>query len=494
MKKLILFVLLAFCCSGVTRAACTKTVTGPPNIWTAASANTSDVAACITAASEGDTINVPAGTVTWTSGVTIGKGLTINGAGTSRMIAHDNGSTLVAIGTGSKTFTIHHHYMPRFSSPRSPWADVKFSMWAHPQTGCRARSQADAGTGALVMSITSTSGSGTYAKWAVRTVPSTVTQYIDGTACTSQIPLFTINQDTVAKVQISNMEFTPGTTCRQSIFQINNANANDTGKKAWIHDTWIQVNPSLSTPGGAGTNPIESASNQFVFYNFSCESTVYEQAAFACPDITINRANPWSLTDKWGAADIGGAQNAYVEYGSYTAMGSSCDDTGGGMLVCRDLVFDNSSLSTHGADTGFGFGNKQMEIYRNQWIFDGSGTSNIYSQIPLAYFFEVRGGNFVFWGNTIPNPGSAYNPPYITLNVQNLRRDSGPDPCWGAGQASPAGQNYYSPRQIGYGNVTGLGTTTYIGAPPNPQSTSTARRIPLVPTSATDGLIFGGTR
>ena len=53
---------------------------------------------------------------------------------------------------------------------------------------------------------------------------------------------------------------------------------------------WIQVNPSLATPGGAGTNPIEAATNQFVLYNFSAESITYEQAAFAIPDITINRA------------------------------------------------------------------------------------------------------------------------------------------------------------------------------------------------------------
>lgn len=52
-----------------------------PNL-TAASANRGDVVDCVTAATYGDTINIPAGTGTgWTSGVTITKDLKIKGAG-----------------------------------------------------------------------------------------------------------------------------------------------------------------------------------------------------------------------------------------------------------------------------------------------------------------------------------------------------------------------------------------------------------------------------
>ena len=400
--------------------------------------------------------------MTWTSGVTIGKGLTINGAGTSRIIARDNGTTSVTIGTGSKSFTIIN-YAPRFSSASITVGQTLqiFNLGASTNWMQGTVTSWNAGTGALVMSITSTNGSGSYTKWRVRTVPTTFTSIVQSIPGSTQVPLFTINQDTTASVYIGFMQF-PVATTRQTVFQINNANTADTGYKTFIHDWWIQTDPSVGTPGGAGTNPIEAATNQFVLYNFSAESITYEQAAFAIPDITINRPNPWQVTDKWGAADTGGAQNSYVEYGSWHAMGSSCDDTGGGMLVCRDSVYDNSAMSTHGADTGYGLGNRYMDIYNNTWWFDSNG------ELPLAYWAYYRGGTTYFHDNIIPQASGSYSPPDITLQIQNLRRDAGPDPCWGAGYASPSGQNYFSPRQIGYGNVTGAGTTSYTGVSPNP--------------------------
>ena len=451
MRKLILFALLLLCC--LPAHATTRT---------AATCAPSDVQTQINLSANGDTVIIPSGTCTWTTGITVSVGITIVGAGSSRIIARDNGTTSVTIGTGSQSFTIIN-YAPRFSSASITVGQTLqiFNLGASTNWMQGTVTSWNAGTGALVMNITSTSGSGSFTKWRVRTVPASVTQYIDGTACTTQINLFTVNQNTSASVDISNMEFTPG-TCRQSLFQLNNANTADTGMKTFLHDMWFQVNPSLSTPGGAGTNPVESATNQFVLYNFSAESTVYEQAAFALPDITINRPNPWQVTDKWGAADTGGAQNSYVEYGSWHAMGSSCDDTGGGMLVCRDSVYDNSAMSTHGADTGYGLGNRYMDIYNNTWWFDSNG------ELPLAYWAYYRGGTTYFHDNIIPQASGSYSPPDITLQIQNLRRDAGPDPCWGAGHASPSGQNYFSPRQIGYGNVTGAGTTSYTGVSPNP--------------------------
>ena len=44
---------------------------GASPTWTAASAKVADVSACVTAASSGDTIIVPAGTETWTTGLTV---------------------------------------------------------------------------------------------------------------------------------------------------------------------------------------------------------------------------------------------------------------------------------------------------------------------------------------------------------------------------------------------------------------------------------------
>ena len=79
MKNLLLTIVFVSMFAGQTWAACT----GSSPTWTSTPDQTS-VASCISQASAGDTINVSAGSATWTctsSGVSIGKPLTILGAG-----------------------------------------------------------------------------------------------------------------------------------------------------------------------------------------------------------------------------------------------------------------------------------------------------------------------------------------------------------------------------------------------------------------------------
>lgn len=73
---------------------------GASPTWTAASASRDDVAACVTAAVSGDTINVPAGTASWSglATITITKPLTIIGA-TSGCPAACDGGTTIQVGT-----------------------------------------------------------------------------------------------------------------------------------------------------------------------------------------------------------------------------------------------------------------------------------------------------------------------------------------------------------------------------------------------------------
>ena len=83
---------------------------------TAASCNTSDVQTAINTATEGQTVTIPSGTCTWTSGVTIsGKGIKVQGAGSGRIIAYDNGSEVLTVGTGSLTVNLAG-FSPGFSS------------------------------------------------------------------------------------------------------------------------------------------------------------------------------------------------------------------------------------------------------------------------------------------------------------------------------------------------------------------------------------------
>jgi hypothetical protein len=61
---------------------------------TAASVNQTDVAAVIASANDGDTVQIPPGDSTWTSGLTITKAITLKGAGPSSTFIRSNASLL----------------------------------------------------------------------------------------------------------------------------------------------------------------------------------------------------------------------------------------------------------------------------------------------------------------------------------------------------------------------------------------------------------------
>src|SRR6266404_6421783 len=75
------------------------------SIINAASTSQADVSSAVNSAANGDTVVIPAGTSTWTTGVSVsGKGIKIQGAGGGRVEGTSTSS--LAIGTGSKSFTV----------------------------------------------------------------------------------------------------------------------------------------------------------------------------------------------------------------------------------------------------------------------------------------------------------------------------------------------------------------------------------------------------
>ncbi len=86
MKKYILFLILVFSAWWVLGS-----VTAQAATINAASCSQADVQAAINSANTGDTIFVPSGTCTWSSALTINKGITLKGAGI--------GSTVITAGT-----------------------------------------------------------------------------------------------------------------------------------------------------------------------------------------------------------------------------------------------------------------------------------------------------------------------------------------------------------------------------------------------------------
>ena len=143
------------------------------------------------AALNGDTITLPAGTFTWTTGVTISKAIKIQGAGSGRIIGRSRSN--VAVGTGSKTFdtqaglnisggdTLRVESMPLVNGTidgRGTWMQGTVTGYS--------------GT-SLTMNVTTSGGSGTHDFWKIETIPlTTITHGTD-----SNTP-FTINESLLA--------------------------------------------------------------------------------------------------------------------------------------------------------------------------------------------------------------------------------------------------------------------------------------------------------
>lgn len=90
--RLALLVVAVYFTSCATHA--TAACSGSSPLWTAASASRTDVSDCVTAASTGDTIRVPAGSETWASTLSIAKSVSVIGAGSSSTLITNGGFAL----------------------------------------------------------------------------------------------------------------------------------------------------------------------------------------------------------------------------------------------------------------------------------------------------------------------------------------------------------------------------------------------------------------
>jgi len=145
-----------------------------------------------------------------------------------------------------------------------------------------------------------------------------------------------------------------------------------------------------------------------------------------------------------GDADVTGQSNLYVEDNVLTGVPLQAFDADGNCrLVVRHNVFKDSAFTSHGPDTG-PYGNRHTEIYDNTFAFTDSGCAA--PPAMMDYFIFVRGGVWVIADNVIPDLRSCYlgDKAQIKFQIQNLRRNSGPMPCWTGG--------YSMPRQIGFGH------------------------------------------
>lgn len=87
-----------FLASESVQAACT----GSSPTWIAADCSHTEVAACITAAANGDTVIVPAGECIWTSSLNISKNITLQGAGIGNTVINRAGTAIKLIETSAR--------------------------------------------------------------------------------------------------------------------------------------------------------------------------------------------------------------------------------------------------------------------------------------------------------------------------------------------------------------------------------------------------------
>jgi hypothetical protein len=398
------------------------------------------------AALDGDTITLPAGTFTWSTPVTISKAIKIQGEDSGRIIGDTKSS--VTVGTGSKTFAT-----TRSGLPIQAGQILRVAKMPHPPGGAGSESNPPArgtymegtvtsysGT-TLVMNVTTTQGSGTWTFWWIATQPATtiVNNYSNGG--NPFVNLVQINQSLAGSAEFSGIRFlaNPTTTNRSGFIGIGSVAY--LSPKTKIHDCWFEND-------GGGAAAIYAETNQGLVWNCSFDDT-FSQAAAA---ITLkwedaNGAPSWTTNSTMGADDTNGATNFYIEDCDFHAYLVAADPDSNSRIVFRHNVFDNSGLSSHGADTG-PIGLRHVELYDNELIFDNFGECDGSITLNVPWFFWQRGGTGVITDNILPAISSCAwgNKGNILFSVLNTRRNSGGYPCW---------TTYPAPHQVGQGYGSG---------------------------------------
>lgn len=407
--------------------------------------SSSDVQAKINIATNGDTVTLPSGSFTWSAGITVsGKAITIQGAGSGRVIGRSASS--VAVGTGSKTFTTQSGLF--ITNGQTLKIERTGTVVSSGQpTGTRAYMigtvTSYSGT-TLVMNITSTSGSGTHSVWIISTSAATTL-----THSASASTLASLTEATGGNVDFSGIFFVNGSGTGDFI----HLNRVSGGKPIRVHDCYFE---SSSSTGDC----IQADTNRGVIWNCSFSALPFAQAQLALHHIDCP-TDSWTTAANWGASDTDGTHALYFEDCDFHAWLNATDMDNSSRTVIRHCLFNNAGLGTHGADTSL-YGQRYFEFYDSEFVFNGFSNGQT---LPLNWWFFIRGGTFIVTDCIIPAMNSQDYPNKNTYRfmVMNLQRSAGPNPCWGA---NIAGLQYPAPRQAGMGRVTGTAgndSVTYRG-------------------------------
>ena len=419
--------------------------------------SSADVQAKINLASDGDSVTIPSGTFTWSSGVNIsGKGVKLQGQGSGRVVGRSASS--VTIGTGSKTFTVNASTdeggLPAIKAGQTLKIERTGTVVSGGNaTGTRAWMSGTVTSysgSTLVMNITSTAGSGTQPLWII-SIPSTTTLTNNAGSST----LIGLTEDATDSVEVSGIFFVNGTGTGDQIAMTRTTN----GKPILVHDCYFESSNGTS-------DCIQSNTNRGLIWNCSFSALPFSRAQLAIHHVDCP-TDSWTTAALWGASDTDGTHELFIEDCDFHAWLNATDFDSSARTVMRHCLFNEAGIGTHGADTG-NYGQRYFEVYDSEFAHVGfsDGTT-----LPNAWWFFIRGGTFIVTDCIIPQLTSTDFPGKLTWNmtVMNLQRNAGPNPCWGAGIS---GNQYPAPRQVGLGRVTGTGkdgegrmndSVTYVG-------------------------------
>lgn len=407
-----------------------------------------DVASKITSAISGDTITIPSGSFTWTSGIVIPntKGIKITGAGAGRVLARSASS--VACGTGTKVFTLNASGIAGITNGATLRIErTGTSVSGGNATGTRTWMEGTvtsySGT-TLTMNITSSANAVTQAVWIVVS-PATTT--ITNNAGSSY--LIDIAENTSASTEVSGLRIVAGTGTNYYM----RLSASSSSQPALIHDCFFESNASS---GG-----IRIETNKGIIWNSSFVAYPFSMGVLGIEFKTSALTNDWTTASTMGTADTTGKSNVYVEDCDFHGWLNASDSDDNSRTVMRYNLLNNAAHGSHGADTST-YGVRHYEFYNETFVFNGFSDGQTFN---MNWFFYLRGGTGIITDCVIPDiTSSDYgNKGEVTINVQNLQRNSGPNPLWGDGIA---GVQYPCPRQFGFGRVTGAAgndSVTYIG-------------------------------
>lgn len=168
------------------------------------------------------------------------------------------------------------------------------------------------------------------------------------------------------------------------------------------------------------------------YCHFSCDRITTAQVAQGVEvKNDSDTEGTWDTASTLGTLDTGGAKNVYVENCYFTNYYlQAFDFDGAARVVVRFCHFEDSAITSHGADTG-PIGMRQADIYKNRFVFNDFGDCSGLQTAPLDYFIFWRGGTGNCYSNTFDRLDSCAwgSKNEIKLQVQNIRRNAGTHPC-----------------------------------------------------------------